>query len=91
MTERPAYEVIFTPRAVRELERLPPLDVARLRRPILMLAFDQRPTGSARIVGTDLWRIRAGETRVIYHVDDDHRQVVIARVARRSERTYRGL
>lgn len=91
MSERPPYEVTFAPQAVRELERLPALDVARLRRPILALAFDPRPVGATRVTVTDLWRIRAGERRVIYRIDDDHRVVLIARIARRSERTYRRL
>ena len=89
MTEPPGYAVIFAPRAAQDLERLTPLDAARLRRPILQLAFEPRPPGAAIVVGTDLWRIRVGELRVIYRIDDA--QIVVARVARRSERTYRRL
>jgi mRNA-degrading endonuclease RelE of RelBE toxin-antitoxin system len=43
----------------------------------------------AKLKGTDFWRIRVGDVRLIYHVDDDARLVVIVKVARRSESTYR--
>jgi mRNA interferase RelE/StbE len=85
------FRVAFAPRAARELERLPALEVARLRRPVLSLAFDRYPAGVARLTGTDLWRIRVGDARVIYRIDETTREVLIVRVARRSERTYRGL
>jgi mRNA-degrading endonuclease RelE of RelBE toxin-antitoxin system len=40
-------------------------------------------------VGIDFWRLRAGELRIIYIVDDRRRLVVVLKVARRSESTYR--
>jgi mRNA interferase RelE/StbE len=91
MTPPNPFEVIVSPKAARELERMSPLAVARLRRPILSLAFEPHPVAATRVVGTAFWRIRVGESRVIYLVDDVARRVVILRVARRSERTYRGL
>ena len=39
--------------------------------------------------GTDFWRLRIGGLRVIYAVDDGERLVVVLRVARRAESTYR--
>jgi mRNA interferase RelE/StbE len=62
---------------------------ARLRGPILALAFDPRPSGVAKLVGTELWRLRLGDLRVIYLIDEDSRLIVILKVARRSESTYR--
>ena len=42
-----------------------------------------------KIGGTDFWRLRIGELRVIYLIDDTARLVVVLKVARRSESTYR--
>jgi mRNA interferase RelE/StbE len=71
----------------RQLRRLPPGDAARLRGPILALGIDSKPTGAAKLVGTDFWRLRVGDVRIVYLVDGD--LVVVLKVARRSESTYR--
>jgi mRNA interferase RelE/StbE len=83
--------VELAPAAQRQLRRLPPGDAARLRGPILALAIDPRPPGSTKPAGTDFRRLRIGDLRVIYLVEDDGRLIVVLRVARRSESTYRGL
>ena len=81
--------VELAPAAQRQLRRLPPGDAARLRGPILALAFEPRPPGTAKLAGTELWRLRVGDLRVIYVIDDAARLVVVLKVARRSESTYR--
>ncbi|MBA2299766.1 MAG: type II toxin-antitoxin system RelE/ParE family toxin [Chloroflexi bacterium] len=85
------YRVEISPAAQRELRRLPPGDAARLRRPILALAIDPHPTGVTKLAGSGFWRLRVGELRVIYLVDGHSSTVVVLRVARRSESTYRRL
>ena len=90
MSEAP-YRVELAPAAQRQLRRLPPGVAARLRGPILALAIDPRPHGIATLAGTDFWRLRVGDLRVIYLIDDVARLVVILKVARRSESTYRGV
>jgi mRNA interferase RelE/StbE len=82
------YRVDLAPAAQRQLRKLPPGDAAALRGPILALALDPRPAGAARLAGADLWRIRVGNLRVIYAIEADER-VVVLKVARRSESTYR--
>jgi mRNA interferase RelE/StbE len=85
------YRVEIAPAAQRELRRLPPGDAARLRGPILALAVEPRATGAVKLTGTDFWRVRIGDLRIIYLIDDQEALVVVLRVARRSESTYRGL
>ena len=86
---RDPYRVELAPAAARQLRRLPPGDAARLRAPILALALDPRPPGVAPLVDTDWWRLRIGDLRVVYAIDDAHRLVIVLRVARRNESTYR--
>jgi mRNA interferase RelE/StbE len=88
VSKRP-YRVELALAAQRQLRRLPPGDAARLRGPILALAIEPRPPGVAKIVGTDFWRLRVGELRVIYAVDEGGHVVVVLKVARRSESTHR--
>lgn len=86
---RRRYRVDLAPAVQRQLRRLPPGSAARLRGPILALALDPRPPGTAKLEGSELWRIRVRDLRVIYAIDDDERVVIVLRVARRSESTYR--
>ena len=89
MSERRPYHVDLAPAATRELRRLPPGDAARTRGPILALGMDPRPHGSARLRGSSFWQLRVGALRIIYAIDDEARRVVVLRVARRAESTYR--
>jgi mRNA interferase RelE/StbE len=83
------YRVDLAPAADRQLRRLPPGDAARLRGPILALGLAPRPPGATRLVDSDWWRLRVGDVRVVYAIDDEQRLVIVLRVARRNERTYR--
>jgi len=89
VTRRPRYRVDLARVVEKQLRRLPPGDAARLRGAILALAIDPRPPGTAKLSGSDYLRLRVGELRLIYVVDDDDRRVVILKVARRAESTYR--
>ena len=84
-----SYRVDIAPAAARQLRRLPPGDAARLRGPILALGLEPRPPGATRLVGSEWWRLRVGDLRLIYAIDDAVRLVVVLRAARRSESTYR--
>jgi mRNA-degrading endonuclease RelE of RelBE toxin-antitoxin system len=83
------YQVQFAPTAAKELGRLRADDAARLRRSILGLAFEPRPVGARGVVGTRYLRLRVGDLRVIHLIVEDEPRVVITRIAKRSEHTYR--
>jgi mRNA interferase RelE/StbE len=90
-----AYRVELTPAAARQLRRLRNAHALALRGVILALRQEPHPTGSARLAGSDLWRIRVRVDgvpwRVVYQVREAESLVVVARVARRDEATYRHL
>ena len=88
MSETP-WRVDLAPAAERQLRKLPPDVTARLRGPILALARDPRPAGAIVFAGSPSWRLRVGDLRIVYAIDDAARTVVVLRVARRSESTYR--
>ncbi len=83
--------VELAPAAQRQLRRLPPGDAARLRGPILSLVIEPRPPGVVKLAGTDFWRLRVGDLRIVYLIDETADLVVVLKVARRSESTYRRL
>jgi mRNA interferase RelE/StbE len=83
--------VELTPAAERELRKLPANAAARLRGPILALGADPRLPGASALNGTPFLRLRVGELRVIYLVEDGRARVLVLRVARGAESTYRRL
>ena len=85
------YRVEFAPAGERTFRRLPAQVQSRLVAPIEMLAQAPRPVGARKVVGQiDTWRMRVGEYRVVYEVNDSAERVIIIQVTRRSETTYRG-
>ena len=83
------YRVELAPAAQRQLRRLPPGLTASLRGPILALALYPRPPGTQKLQGSEFWRLRIGDLRMVFAIDDTARLVVILKVARRAESTYR--
>ena len=91
----PPWRVELTPAAARRLRRVRPEELLALRGIILGLADEQHPPGVSKLVGTDLWRVRVRidrvPWRVVYQLRDAERLVVVTRIARRDEATYRHL
>jgi len=88
-----AYQIRIGKRVRKEVDRLPRQDQARILVAVKALAQDPRPPGCKpiKVAGQGTYRVRVGDYRVIYTVLDNEQVVVVARVARRSESTYRGL
>jgi mRNA interferase RelE/StbE len=84
-----AWRVDLAPAAERQLRKLPPDATARLRGPILALARDPRPPGAVALSGSPFWRLRVGDVRIVYWVDEAGHTIVVLRVVRRNESTYR--
>ena len=84
------YALFLHPRAERELDGLPDAAFKRIDREIRALGEIPRPFGVKKLDG-NLYRIRIGDWRVIFAILDKERRVVILRIARRSEKTYRKL
>jgi mRNA interferase RelE/StbE len=82
-----AYRVLIKPSAGRELERLgTKSDRRRIVERIQTLADDPRPHGSEKLAGyADRFRIRQGNYRVVYLVDDHRREVTIFKVGDRKD------
>jgi mRNA interferase RelE/StbE len=85
------YTINVLPSAARDLGQLPRPISRRVGRAIDSLADDPRPRGCEKLkVGTgNEYRIRVGDYRILYKVDDDEHLVLIVRVRHRRE-VYRG-
>ena len=79
------YEVRLVPAAAREFRRLYGPVRERVRVAVDALARDPRPIGCAKLAGRDDYRIRVGDYRIVYAVDDADCLVVVARIGHRRE------
>jgi mRNA interferase RelE/StbE len=82
-----AYRLLIKASAGRELERLGmKSNRKRIVERIQALAEDPRPHGSENLAGyTDRYRIRQGNFRVVYLIDDQRREVTIYKVGARKD------
>jgi mRNA interferase RelE/StbE len=82
----PAYEIRFRRSALRELADLQQPIRRRVTRAIDALARDPRPPGVTLMSGPErIWRIRVGEYRILYRLDDDRLVVIVLRVRHRKD------
>jgi mRNA interferase RelE/StbE len=80
------YSVEIKQSARKELDALDDLPFARIDRKILALSDNPRPSGCKKLRGyKDLWRIRVGDWRVVYIVNDDAKIVAVTRIAHRRD------
>jgi mRNA interferase RelE/StbE len=80
------YSVVFVRSARKELEALPRRLALRILRRVEALAHEPRPAGCVKLSGSShLWRVRVGDYRVIYSIDDDRRLVDVRAVRHRRE------
>ena len=86
------YRLEVTPATDRDLERLKGRihrqDFERLRNSIRDLSGDPRPHNVRKIKGTEgVYRIKVGNYRVVYEVNDNHKSILIIQIVRRTETT----
>jgi mRNA interferase RelE/StbE len=80
------YSLEIKRSAQKELDALDDALFTRIDRKILALADDPRIAGCKKLRGyKDQWRVRAGDWRVLYVIDDAAKLVTITRVAHRRE------
>ncbi|MBM2839932.1 MAG: plasmid stabilization system [Bacteroidetes bacterium] len=80
-----AYEVVIKPSAQRDLDAYPSKEVQRIADRISHLTIDPRPFGSQKLAGAHAYRIRSGNYRILYEVDDKRKMVLIFRIKHRRE------
>lgn len=81
-----SYEVVFSSTARCDLKKLPRPDASRILDAIDALATEPRPLKSRKLTGQrNAWRIRVGQFRVIYEIQDSVLTVTVLRAAHRRE------
>ena len=80
------YDIYLESAAERDLKRLSPTALHRLSEHIRSLAENPRPTGCHKIMGSRSdWRIRVGDYRIIYEIDEKAHTIKVMRIRHRRE------
>ena len=81
-----SYTIFLTKAAAKDLTALPQKTLRRIDSAIRSLADNPRPHGSIKLQGSDnLYRIRKGDFRIIYQIEDDALIVTVVRVGNRRD------
>jgi mRNA interferase RelE/StbE len=80
------YNVLLRPAAARERRKLPPEVRPRVNQALLALEDEPRPHGVTKLAGyANRRRVRVGDYRVIYQIDDQAYEIIVLRIAHRRE------
>lgn len=90
MTEATPWTIIYHRDLEKEIRLLPKPYIRRILEMIEELSQDPRLHGSEKLEGHDLWKVRVGLYRVIYHINDQQRIVSTYRIGHRKD-VYRNL
>lgn len=80
-----AYRVLIRRKAQKRLDAIREEDRERIIGAIFALSEEPRPPGCRKLRGREEWRIRMGNYRAIYTIDDDGHVIEILKVAHRRE------
>ena len=80
-----SYRIVFKKSVAKDLRLIPKKDVQRILKRIDGLADDPRPAGAEKLSGDEKYRIRQGNYRILYAIEDDIITVTIVKVGHRRD------
>ena len=79
------YKLFIEKAALKELSRIPSKEQSRIITSIENLTEVPRPPGVKKLTGREAWRIRIGNYRIIYEIQDDKLVVLIVHIGHRKD------
>ncbi len=79
------YSVLILPSTQKQLAKLPNATATRIEDKLLELEKDPRPPGCKKLKGRNAWRIRIGDYRVIYDIEDARLVITVIAIGHRRE------
>jgi len=79
------FRIEVLPFAAREIRKLPPEGQRRVQAVIELLADNPRPPAARKLTARPEWRVRTGEYRVLYRIEDERLVIVVVRAGHRRE------
>ena len=81
-----AYSIEFRPAALRDLRTIPKEMLLRVSRKVDSLSDSPRPPGVEKLSGSEnSYRVRVGDYRILYQIEDEVLRVLVVRVGHRRE------
>jgi mRNA interferase RelE/StbE len=79
------YRILFRESVYKDLRGIPRAYLKRILRRIESLTDDPRPSGCEKLTGQERYRIRQGNYRIVYSIQDHELQVWVVRVSHRKD------
>ncbi len=79
------YKITINKSAAKELEDIPQKDLRKIIKRIRSLARDPRPYGSQKLSGQERYRVRQGDYRIVYSIEDKDLLIDIVKIGHRRE------
>ena len=79
------YEIYFKESVWKDLKGIPKRDLKRILSRTQSLGDDPRPSGSEKLTGQELYRVRQGNYRILYSIEDNELTVWVIKVGHRKE------
>jgi mRNA interferase RelE/StbE len=80
-----SYNIQILRRAQKEMAQLPKQEYERIKEAVQKLSNDPRPQGCKKLAGREGWRIRVGNYRVIYEIDDTQHRLTVLHIGHRRD------
>ncbi|MCK5585575.1 type II toxin-antitoxin system RelE/ParE family toxin [Candidatus Bipolaricaulota bacterium] len=79
------YRLLFKRSVTKDLRSIPKKDVSRILKRIETLTDDPKPPGCEKLSARELYRIRQGNYRILYEIQDDVLLVIVVKVGSRGD------
>ena len=79
------YKIYFKRSAVKDLDAISKKDLQRIINRIDLLKKDPRPTGCEKLSGQERYRVRQGNSRIVYSIQDDVLIVWVVKIGHRRD------
>jgi mRNA interferase RelE/StbE len=79
------YKIEIKRSAAKELKSLPKKDILNIINKIESLAENPRPIGSVKLTGKEQYRLRQGNYRILYSIEDDVLIIYIVKIGHRKD------
>ena len=79
------YKICIKPSAAKELKKIPKTVLQKVVGKIKGLAFDPRPPGCEKLSSEERFRIRQGDYRIIYTIEDEKLIVIVVKIGHRKD------
>lgn len=79
------YKIVIKKSVTKDLKKIPVMDVQRIVSVIQALAENPRPPQSKKLSGQERYRLRQGNYRILYSIEDDKLIVCVVKIGNRRD------